>query len=359
MALHRVSLPKAAANLFRVVAFQKRLLKALADPALDPKAIDAAWVQNVRRRLLTPEWVRRFCLDGQEDRIRAIAAATLTARRALYEEFCRQNRRQAWPTAGGNFQDLSSLPGFNAVLAEQVKVFFERCYKLLSHDKNRRWLGYEFRGGRVISNRSYKEDFCGEPPTNVVCPYCDGEIGTPELDHYLAKSRFPLLACSPWNLLPVCHSCNNAVTGKGDNLMITLGPPYSTADWLHPFFRPATDHVRMRLDGAPKKPIPQLHSPDASEQRCLDSHTSAIPSLPERWERKAAAYYAELVRTVRRRNAIPALDSIVKTALVDCLDERGKSPSSMVKAAVCQAVLDLRPEFIEEFTAPSNAPGLA
>ena len=208
MALHPIKLPKSSIHLFRIVVLQKRLLKALADPALNVNHIDTAWVQGVWSKL-DAEWVRRFCLGGQKSvlhPLKAIAAENLTARRALYDEFCRQNKVADVLNTGGNFQDLSGLPGFTAQLAEEVKRFFKRCYKLLSKDANRQWNGYEFNGNRAITNRSYKDDFCINYPTKVVCPYCDGEIGTPELDHYLYKDGFPLLACSPWNLVPVCSA---------------------------------------------------------------------------------------------------------------------------------------------------------
>ena len=43
--------------------------------------------------------------------------------------------------------------------------------------------------------------------------------------------------------------------------------------------------------------------------------------------------------------------------LEDHLESRGLDASSMVHAAVCQAVLDRRPGYIEEFTIP-NVPVL-
>jgi hypothetical protein len=361
MALHPVKLPKSAAQLFRIVALLKRLLLALVDPGVDANAVNTEWVQNVWS-MVDAEWVRKFCLGGKESvlhPLKTIAAANLVSRQALYDEFCRQNKVQAMLKAGGNFHDLADLPGFTPQLAAEVEKFFKRCYKLLSDDAGRQWQGYEFKGNRAITNRTYKEDFCCDYPTKVVCPYCDGEIGTPELDHYLAKSGFPLLACSPWNLIPVCKSCNDVITAKGERPALTIGPPRSTADWLHPFFRPASALVQIKLSGTPQNSIPKLYSPDATEQIRLTNHTDLIRSLGKRWTNAAAAYHDVLVGQINRKVVITAksVDSLVRERLDDHLDSRGQAATSMVHAAVCQAVLDRRPEYIEEFAAP-NAPTL-
>jgi len=356
MALHPIKLPKSAALLFRVVVLQKRLLKALAEPTLDPRAVDARWLQQVWKTQKA-EWVRKFCLGGKQSVLQplsAIAAAPAEARKALYSEFRRQNKVAKVIESGGGFQDLATLSGSSEALAHQVAVLFTRCYGLLSHDASNKWGGYEIGHRAAITNKIYKDDFCKAFPAYVVCPYCDDSIGTPLLDHYFPKSSFPLLACSPWNLVPICDSCNRAGKGKGDRFPLTLG---STANWLHPFFRPASVAVQIRLTGTPKDSIPRLHSSDTIEQARLDNHFNLIPSLGSRWTNIASAYYDRLVGRVRRRNPTAPV-ATVKLELEDHLATRGQSPHSMIHAAVCQAVLDRRPGYLEEFVSP-NAPQLS
>jgi len=338
---------------------QKRLLRAMIDPSVNADAIDTAWVQKVWSNM-DPEWVRKFCRGGLNSVIsplKSIAGASPIARQALYNEFCRQNKVAEMLDTGGDFQDLKNLSSSTPQLVDAVKEFFTRCYKLLSNDVNRQWNGYEFDGNRSITNSAYKDDFCNDYPTKVVCPYCDGEIGTPELDHYLSKSGFPLLACSPWNLVPVCRSCNDMITAKGDRPAITIGSPRSTDDWLHPFFRPASKDAQIRLSGTPANSVPRLHSPEPAEQKRLDNHANLIRSLSKRWTNIAAAYYDRLVGEITKKNLTPIVDAYVAKALDDHLAVRGRSPSSMVHAAVCQAVLDRRPEYVQEFLTP-NAPAL-
>ncbi|AKD38416.1 hypothetical protein I926_05460 [Pasteurella multocida subsp. multocida OH4807] len=45
---------------------------------------------------------------------------------------------------------------------------------------------------------------------NIQCPFCGG-IGEPnELDHFLPKANFAYYSISPYNLIPICKSCNQS-----------------------------------------------------------------------------------------------------------------------------------------------------
>jgi hypothetical protein len=360
MALHRLNLPRIAAHLFRIVALQKRLLNALADPTLNATGVNAAWLQRVWPRI-DPEWVRKFCLGGQEARIRAIAQAAPTARNALYLEFCRQNKVPSMLVAGGDFRDLRTLPDFNDLLAQTVTDFFIDCYDLLGQSSGTK--GYLLPLGRIVTKRLYNDRFRESYPCKIVCPYCDGEIGTAELDHYYSKTHFPLLACSPWNLVPICKSCNDTALAKGDRLALTPGPPRSTTDWLHPFHRPASSRAEIRLTGNPRRAVPQLYSPDSTEQRRLNNHlwlmdrldkADPFRYLSKRWTNTAAAFYDVLVREVNRKANTRPMLSLIGTRLEDLLAVRGQAPSSLAQTAVCQAILANRPEYLEEVSARNS-----
>ncbi len=79
-------------------------------------------------------------------------------------------------------------------------------------------------------------DFCDELGIDV-CPYCNRNytytllhygngIVRPELDHYVEKSRHPILALSFYNLIPSCHVCNSS---------LKHAKPYNFDDFLHPY----------------------------------------------------------------------------------------------------------------------------
>ena len=60
-----------------------------------------------------------------------------------------------------------------------------------------------------------------------ICPYCNHRtVG--QLDHFLAKSKFPLFSVCPSNLVPSCADCNKAKSSRNYN-------SFESAP-LHPYF---------------------------------------------------------------------------------------------------------------------------
>lgn len=114
--------------------------------------------------------------------------------------------------------------------------------------------------------------------------------------------------------------------------------------------------VKIELTGTPQRSIPRLHSPDAAEQVRLDNHTGLIQTLGKRWTDKAAAYYNALVGRVNgiiTTNPAKTINELVQERFEEHEEARGKIASAMIHSAVCRAVLDRRPEYLEEFAAPN------
>lgn len=71
--------------------------------------------------------------------------------------------------------------------------------------------------------------------TTGKCPICNiGQVST--LDHYLAKTIYPMYAVTPYNLVPVCKDCNFAkLDSPVDSKTAPLHPYYDEIDsvvWL-------------------------------------------------------------------------------------------------------------------------------
>lgn len=73
-----------------------------------------------------------------------------------------------------------------------------------------------------------------EIKTNIVddvCPYCHHR-DTYDLDHFLPKESFHLLAVSPWNLVPCCKECNFN--------KLAHSPDIASNEFFHPYFETLT-----------------------------------------------------------------------------------------------------------------------
>ncbi len=72
---------------------------------------------------------------------------------------------------------------------------------------------------------------------NGRCPQC-GQRQVKNLDHYLPKSKYPLLAVVPYNLVPCCSECNK---NKLDKV------PYSREmETIHPYYDDFDDQVWIK-----------------------------------------------------------------------------------------------------------------
>lgn len=82
--------------------------------------------------------------------------------------------------------------------------------------------------GELLSCKFSKEEFLEnfrKENKLTVCPYCDIADtllpGNSFIDHFIPKSTFPLLSMHPYNLIPICGSCNGQ-SGKSDNYIANI-----------------------------------------------------------------------------------------------------------------------------------------
>jgi hypothetical protein len=77
-----------------------------------------------------------------------------------------------------------------------------------------------------------------------VCVLCDGPFSGPQVDHWIGKAAFPLLAIAPHNMLPICCVCNEP-PAKGTKAAYTAGVAEAFKDWFHPYHYPGYGRVSM------------------------------------------------------------------------------------------------------------------
>jgi len=114
-----------------------------------------------------------------------------------------------------------------------------------------------------------------------VCPACDGkkpDIGRKkhrlsDLDHFLPKSVYPLLALHPRNLVPICIECNQRIKGDTDPLADNGAVSFSHS--FHPYAAPAAIDVIEVTCQRDFNGVPQVRI----EDRDLGGQSARVVSL--------------------------------------------------------------------------------
>lgn len=134
------------------------------------------------------------------------------------------------------------------------------------------------------------------PDARDVCVLCGGEVKQPDVDHWVGKGAFPLLAVCADNLLPICGECNEAPQ-KGQKPVHTGG---HFNEWFHPYLAHANGALLLRYDDASLSILVESNDPlHAPKVRNLD----ALLNLTERWTREFKAEYRRLQREIEQTQA--------------------------------------------------------
>lgn len=155
-----------------------------------------------------------------------------------------------------------------------------------------------------------------------VCVMCGGLLGqTPEVDHWLAKSDYPLLSVCADNLLPICGECNST-TNKGEKPVHSNG---SFADWFHPYLRPGFGALQLSYD-LPTFAVTcaAINVGDAPRVTNLDK----LLNLTQRWTREFKAEYAKqqgILRHKQRRRIVQTRPSLTQMDVEDFVEEFGEN----------------------------------
>lgn len=136
------------------------------------------------------------------------------------------------------------------------------------------------------------------PNAREVCVLCGGSLGqTPEVDHWIAKSLYPLLSVCADNLLPICGECNST-SNKGNNPVYTNG---SFDDWFHPYLRQANGGIQMDYNLQTRTIVASATGPaDDTKVTNIDK----LLNLAARWTREFKAEYVKQQSVLIRRERL-------------------------------------------------------
>ncbi|CAC9974436.1 hypothetical protein [Flavobacterium panici] len=121
------------------------------------------------------------------------------------------------PVASRLANEIAVLAKYGSVY-NQLNLIFD--YDKFSSKKNRIYSTYDLAHKLNINTCTY----CNRMYTKTVIK--PQKLTRPEFDHWFAKSRYPLLALSFYNLIPSCNICNSSIKGSTEMTLATHLHPY-------------------------------------------------------------------------------------------------------------------------------------
>lgn len=290
--------PFCGAALHACRRLQEQLLAWLCDPAVSAGEITQANLQPTRvPTQIEADWLWHFLqkADGGRtllDRALVIAGMSLAEKAALRTwgqavaalAFQFQPNPSAWPRSKPEIPDAAWQ-----AFRELMEAFYRKAL--------RSGLPYAANGTPVTSGGMTYAGFLQAfraahqlnpvPHAREVCVLCGGPLGqTPEVDHWIAVSAFPLLSVCADNLLPICGECNST-SNKGDQPVHTQGV---FDDWFHPYLRPG--HGALHLDYVLQTQSITCAATDAADTARV-TNLDKLLNLASRWTREFKAEYAK------------------------------------------------------------------
>lgn len=302
--LKPISQPFCCGALSACLELQMHLLRWLCDPrTADTDVTENNLAPPIVPTQIEADWLWRFLVGRKQTRLnqaKLIAAMLPKEKNALLvwsdsvvavaDQF--QPVHSVWPTV---LPIIST--GAWAAFKGLMTAFYEQGLKS--------GLPYKPDGTLVATGgvcyadyvKAFRDAHRLNPDLNAreVCVLCGGPLGqTPEVDHWIAKSDFPLLSVCPENLLPICGDCNSTAN-KGNKDVHSAG---SFADWFHPYLRPANGAVQLDY-ALPDFSVRCSASTLADEPKV--AKLDVLLNLASRWTKEFKAEYANQQDILRRR----------------------------------------------------------
>jgi len=173
-----------------------------------------------------------------------------------------------------------------------------------------------------------------------VCVLCGGPLGSPEVDHWILESAFPILSVCGLNLLPACGECNSPAY-KGQKPVFAENTPSAFADWFHPYCRPANGAFQLSyVAHNAEVVVSAVNVIDVNKVNNLNE----LLCLESRWTREFKAQYEtvwgqvkKLVRVHRLTATSAAIAGYIQTQQAALLQTE---PHFHVHQLVLTAVLE-------------------
>lgn len=211
---------------------------------------------------------------------------------------------------------------------QAIRNFLQEFYSSLDKGLSARL----FQGGLAYNRQDYFREFVDKNKGHYVCAICDEtsfrtithKSDQPihfhsDIEHYFPQSIYPHLSCHPYNLIPICKYCNQAVHGDKDPLTNNDYSRRTLGDIFLPYRQEAlaqSGSLRIDLDGDP----PSLYlvgRMDTAELHRKLQALNEVYDIPGRWQQKQDEIGDHLWRRIRNFLA----DDVEVTDVFDSVDQ--------------------------------------
>jgi 5-methylcytosine-specific restriction endonuclease McrA len=309
--IHQVHLPHLTQHrLTDVVRLQMRLLHYASSTPTPNESGCASYLDHHARLhgrgMQIAHWVWRA--PKRRRPLEQFARGPATAKQAWCRQLAREALRFLHRPHGFLTTSINrNVPAWQRHGAE----FLRRFYEALNTQSGLPDYLYTAADASAFRRQDFLSAFQNENPALYVCPICDesdysttaeGSIKT-DIEHYLPKSRYPHLACHPFNLLPICGRCN-ALKGSTDPLKGRSQNRRSLEDILLPYREPGLGsrtylQVRLSLPYSATQ-LGQLRPRETTALRQRIQAFGSVYKIPNRWQEQVDKIGERLFRRLRQ-----------------------------------------------------------
>ncbi len=257
--LHRVNPPQYTPLLMRVVEFEKNLLRWVCTP---PVTFTLDGVKAAFGNDDQAEWLWERIERGEKKT--SFGKAVQNAIQHVQQHpavgqwilQCAQNDLDFYQHfTDSQFSFVERRLPSGAITANDLSVFNPMLVGLYETIFGGSGFPVAIHQGSVVDNLTrahWNENFWATNTSLGVCPVCDGKkpdlvhrSRASDLDHFFPKEKYPLLSIHPYNLIPICSTCNSRAKGIKDPLNEHTAE--TLLDTFYPYCCPAIDHIDLHI----------------------------------------------------------------------------------------------------------------
>ena len=126
-------------------------------------------------------------------------------------------------------QNAATRAGISPVYVRQHDLVTEIFSKFLYEEGFGSESVWQHLRPEPFSRSIFHANFRNENKHVPACPYCDldsvNAVSNRSIEHFLPRSKFPLLAMNALNMIPSCYACNMSWEGKGTRVIGAAASP--------------------------------------------------------------------------------------------------------------------------------------